>query len=76
MKWPKTLVLIRHAESEYNARKQKKAADADYQQFVAAFDRDPQSHEARWLHEDQHSYLLTSRVLNNYRGELVNFITA
>lgn len=33
MKWPKQLVLIRHAESAFNALKLKRDADPEYQQF-------------------------------------------
>ncbi len=33
MKWPKQLVLIRHAESAFNAMKLKRDADPEYQEF-------------------------------------------
>jgi broad specificity phosphatase PhoE len=37
MKWPKTLNIIRHGQSTYNALKHKKAADPLYQEFRAKF---------------------------------------
>ncbi|WP_263359452.1 histidine phosphatase family protein [Acidicapsa ligni] len=38
MKWPKELLLIRHAESAYNILKAKKEADPEYLRFRELFD--------------------------------------
>ncbi len=43
MKWPKTLMLIRHAKSIYNNLKDEKENDFLYQQFVKSFETDPES---------------------------------
>lgn len=41
MKWPSQLVLIRHAESAYNALKHQMQADPDYQQFKLLYAKNP-----------------------------------
>jgi broad specificity phosphatase PhoE len=44
MKWPNNLIVIRHGESEYNARKIEQERDPTYQEFIAAyndFEKDP-----------------------------------
>lgn len=38
MKWPLSLTIIRHGQSTYNALRDKKKADPDYQEFVKKFD--------------------------------------
>lgn len=40
MKWPKTIILIRHGESEYNNLKQEKASDPLYQEFIRAYEQE------------------------------------
>lgn len=52
MKWPKSLVLVRHDVSEYNVLKAQKEADSLYQQFMLAFNMHPQSLETRQLAEE------------------------
>lgn len=49
MKWPAHLVIIRHAESAYNALREQKANDELYQTFLKAFKKDYRSDEARAL---------------------------
>lgn len=39
MKWPNTLVAIRHAESAYNHQKRLQEEDPLYQQFIKAYNR-------------------------------------
>lgn len=41
MKWPNTLLLIRHDVSKYNILKEKKAGDPTYREFLKAFEKDP-----------------------------------
>ncbi len=41
MKWPKQLVLIRHAQSAYNELRQRKERSNRYQNFVQAFEDKP-----------------------------------
>ncbi|MFA6428354.1 MAG: histidine phosphatase family protein [Candidatus Buchananbacteria bacterium] len=43
MKWPQWLVLIRHDVSEHNVLKHQKAKDPTYQQFIKAFETEPES---------------------------------
>lgn len=49
MKWPNSLTLVRHGQSEYNALRAKKEADPTYQQFKAEFKKDSTSEIARYL---------------------------
>ncbi|HEX5430177.1 MAG TPA: histidine phosphatase family protein [Patescibacteria group bacterium] len=49
MKWPAQLVLIRHAQSEYNVLRQKKAQDPTYKEFVEKFDKGEDGLEMRNL---------------------------
>lgn len=49
MKWPEELMLIRHAQSEYNALKDKKKNDPVYIKFLELWNRDPDSQEAKDL---------------------------
>ena len=51
MKWPKSIVIIRHGQSEYNILKDKKGKDPEYQEFKRAFERDHQSPETKALAE-------------------------
>lgn len=39
MKWPESLTIIRHVTSSYNALKQEKESDPEYQEFKKAYDR-------------------------------------
>jgi broad specificity phosphatase PhoE len=41
MKWPKTLSLLRHAQSAYNDLKLRKELDPEYRQFKKAYNLDP-----------------------------------
>lgn len=43
MKWPSSLTLIRHAQSQYNAMKEAKKDDPYYRQFLQAYDEEPYS---------------------------------
>ncbi len=43
MKWPQSLTLVRHGESEFNALKTAKAADPLYRRFLECFNRDAQT---------------------------------
>ncbi|MBI2591642.1 MAG: histidine phosphatase family protein [Candidatus Brennerbacteria bacterium] len=45
MKWPLSITLIRHGESEYNALKKKKAENVTYQRFKKEFEKDYTSPE-------------------------------
>jgi broad specificity phosphatase PhoE len=49
MKWPAELLLIRHAESAYNALKQQKSADPDYVRFRELFQQDRNNPEIQIL---------------------------
>lgn len=39
MKWPESLILVRHAESSYNESKRLKQADPLYRAFLEAYER-------------------------------------
>lgn len=52
MKWPESLTLIRHDESEYNALKKKLKQNSKYQKFRAEFEKDPLSEKAVKLAEE------------------------
>lgn len=56
MKWPESLVLIRHAESSFNASKRLRQEDPLYQAFLEAY-------EKKWDAEDTHNLaqLIASR---------------
>lgn len=43
MKWPKSLTLIRHDKSAFNALKENRKNDPTYQNFLEEFDKDPLS---------------------------------
>lgn len=45
MKWPSTLMLVRHDISEYNVLKEKKARDPLYQSFISAYKENPKDPE-------------------------------
>lgn len=45
MKWPSSITLIRHGESEYNILREKKAKCVLYQKFKEAFEKDSESTE-------------------------------
>lgn len=49
MKWPSSVMLIRHDTSEYNVLRDKKKLDSDYLNFLEAWDRDSHSEETRKL---------------------------
>lgn len=49
MKWPNSVTLVRHAESEYNALRRKKADDPLYQEFLKTYAWDFQSAKCRDL---------------------------
>lgn len=49
MKWPKSITLIRHGQSQYNALRGFKDNDPTYRAFRAAFQADPQSEETKRL---------------------------
>lgn len=49
MKWPASIALIRHGESEYNALKEKKRKDPEYLEFLKAYNDDYQSPACRKL---------------------------
>lgn len=49
MKWPETLTLIRHDESGYNRSKKEKESDVLYSSFKRAYNKNPDSDEARRL---------------------------
>lgn len=51
MKWPQSLVLIRHDVSEYNVLKKKKENDPLYQEFLHWFETAPLSERTRLLAE-------------------------
>lgn len=51
MKWPRSITLIRHAQSAYNILKALKKQDQEYKQFKKAFYKDHQSAEAKALAE-------------------------
>jgi len=51
MKWPKEVVLVRHAKSVFNALDFKKSNDPVYQEFVRQFHKDPYSKETRSMAE-------------------------
>lgn len=48
MKWPESLILVRHAESSYNESKRLKQANPLYQEFLRAYER-------QWDSEDTHN---------------------
>lgn len=49
MKWPESITIIRHGQSQYNILREKKAEDPEYQEFIRAFERDYRSLETRSL---------------------------
>jgi len=49
MKWPSSLTLVRHGESQYNELRRRKDKDERYKLFKKAFNRDPGSPECRDL---------------------------
>jgi broad specificity phosphatase PhoE len=49
MKWPLSVTLIRHAESQYNELRQRKEKDEEYQTFKKVFNKNPQSPKCREL---------------------------
>ncbi len=49
MKWPETLTLIRHDSSAYNVLKPQKARSSLYQEFIQAYETEPDSDRARHL---------------------------
>ena len=46
MKWPETLTVVRHEESEYNELKQLKESDPVYQEFIKVYNRRKQDPKA------------------------------
>ena len=46
MKWPEYLILIRHLKTTYNALKEKKLKDPDYQRLIKLYDNNPESDKA------------------------------
>jgi 2,3-bisphosphoglycerate-dependent phosphoglycerate mutase len=51
MKWPASVTLIRHGQSDYNVLRKKKDQDPDYRRFKTAYNRDLGSAETRELAE-------------------------
>lgn len=51
MKWPKSITLVRHGQSEYNSLRIKKENDPEYQDFKKAFEKDYKSPETKALAE-------------------------
>lgn len=49
MKWPASLMLVRHDISAYNVLKVKKAKDPLYGEFLRAFESEPLSHTCKTL---------------------------
>ena len=49
MKWPNSLMLIRHDVSAYNVLRDKKRDDQNYKDFLAAWKKDPESELTRAL---------------------------
>lgn len=49
MKWPVTLVIVRHAQSQYNVLRDSKSSDPLYAQFKRAYNKNYRSDEARRL---------------------------
>lgn len=49
MKWPMELLLVRHAESAYNAQKRKKKVDPEYVRFRALLKSNPSDPELQSL---------------------------
>lgn len=49
MKWPKSVTLIRHDESEYNVLKRVKKESILYQEFISEFDKNPTSKKTTQL---------------------------
>lgn len=49
MKWPSSLTIIRHGQSQYNILRDIKKKDPEYQKFVREFDRDHLSKQAQEL---------------------------
>ena len=47
MKWPSSIMLIRHDTSEYNLLKERKKHDLEYAEFLRAWDKDPRSDVTR-----------------------------
>lgn len=49
MKWPRSITLIRHGQSEYNILKGRKEADPLYQEFKQAYEKNHTSTRAKFL---------------------------
>lgn len=54
MKWPTQLVIVRHAQSEYNILREKKQQDQLYQDFVFEFETNHRSDTCRELAREVH----------------------
>lgn len=52
MKWPTELVIVRHAQSNYNILRDKKSPDPLYQEFIHAFDENYRSERTRTLAQE------------------------
>jgi len=55
MKWPTQLVIVRHAQSEYNILRDMKSTDPTYAEFVRAYNKDYRSNESRKLADEVRS---------------------
>jgi broad specificity phosphatase PhoE len=55
MKWPQQLILVRHAESAYNALKHRMRQDPAYRQFLHNFEHQPMDPSTHSLAEQLHS---------------------
>jgi broad specificity phosphatase PhoE len=71
MKWPRSVTLIRHAQSAYNVLREDKDQDPDYQAFKHAFNRDHRSDETKTLAERMRKrYALKT---SDYRTPITRF---
>jgi len=52
MKWPSSITLVRHGESQYNELRRRKDADPRYQLFKREFEKNNRSDECRQLAEE------------------------
>jgi len=66
MKWPKTITLVRHGQSEYNVLRAKKEADPLYQEFKREFEK---------LHTSTKTRLLAEAVSEKYALDVSDYNT-
>jgi len=68
MKWPSSITLVRHGESDYNRRRRLKDKDERYKLFKRAFNKNSESTGCRALAEEMHAKYAVG--VSDYETEL------